>query len=68
MKDPKLGISDKYITFFFSISKQKTHKNKQIAHHQRSENDEICLETYSLERTELNTIFIRQDTTKLSLS
>ena len=50
MKDPELGISDKYITFFFSITK-KTHKNKQIAHHQRSENNEICLETYSLERT-----------------
>ena len=42
MKDPKLGISDKYITFFFSISKKLT-KTKQIAYHQRSGNDEICL-------------------------
>ena len=30
MKDPKLGISDKYITFFFSISKKLTKTSKLL--------------------------------------
>ena len=30
MKDPKLAISDKYITFFFSISKKLTKTSKLL--------------------------------------
>ena len=30
MKVPKLGISDKYITFFFSISKKLTKTSKSL--------------------------------------
>ena len=68
MKDPKLGISDKYITFFFSISKKLTKTNKLLITSEVKTMRYVCKPIYSLERTELNTICIRQDTTKLSLS
>ena len=67
MKVPKLGISDKYITFFFSISKKLSKTSKLLI---TSEVKTMRYVWKPVPWKELNsTLFVfARNTTKLSLS